>query len=49
MSLAHRIFLWLPYVVIISLKAALFFGDAGTEFGGLKDKSLIDLSAKISF
>jgi len=36
-------------VIDISLKAALFFGDAGTEFGGLKDKSLIDLSAKISF
>ena len=36
-------------VTDLSLKAVLFFGDAGTEFGGLKDKSLIDLSAKISF
>ncbi len=36
-------------VTDISLKAVLFFGDAGTEFGVLKDKSLIDFSAKISF
>ncbi len=36
-------------VTDLSLKAALFFGDTGTEFGALKDKSLINLSVKISF
>jgi len=36
-------------VTDLSVRGALFFGDAGTEFGELKNKSLIDLGVKISF
>jgi len=36
-------------VTDLSLRAALFFGNAGSEFGKLKDKSLVDLGVKISF
>jgi len=36
-------------VTDLSLKAALFFGDKETELGKLKDESLLDFSAKISF
>ncbi len=36
-------------VTDLSLKVVLFFGDSGTDFGGLRDKSFIDLSTKISF